>query len=304
MKNKKIEGLTAEYVEVTRAMSDPNAGVITRYLDLTPAMATEWLKLNTHNRGLNDDRVAAHVDAILGDRWQVTHQGAAFSVSKVLLDGQHRLVACARADRTIRIAVTTGLSDSVQLVMDRGAIRTVAQNVGLSGQKNAKQVTAWANMARFCVTNTQSRYFDEGEVLDLYQELPSAIEFAVSCGKGAVTRGPVGAVVLLGYNKDPAQTEEFFAAFLAGEGLRKGSAVLAANKFYFQGLTRVKVSRTDIRLKLLRCLQGHIKGDNIDPAHVYATQSSIDFFAESHKPESIFGRLLKERSVRKHGTGG
>lgn len=75
-------------------------------LDVSPSLADDVLtNYNPHNRRLVD----AHANRLAGEikagRWRLTHQGIAFSVDRVLLDGQHRLWAVILAEQTVPMRV-------------------------------------------------------------------------------------------------------------------------------------------------------------------------------------------------------
>src|SRR3954467_14111979 len=73
--------------------------VIRGYLvEVTPDLAAQWLRANTGNRPVREAHVRSLAEEITADRWKVTHQGIAFSLSGRLMDGQHRLRAVIRAD--------------------------------------------------------------------------------------------------------------------------------------------------------------------------------------------------------------
>jgi len=266
--------------------------------DITPDMAKTYLKSNTHNRPLDPARVAKYAADMRAGRWLVSPETISFDEHGVLLNGQHRLAAIVESSVTVKFLVVMGMDPMVLLMIDRGKPRTTAQNVGLMGKKNPKYVTAWANAAKFTLTGTQANPFVEAEIIRLYDELEAAIDFAVVCGKTAVARGPVGAAVLLAYGKNPVEVTKFFKAFNEGVNLQPGSALLAAFKFYFQGAAVKSDSRPEITLKFLRCIEAHLEGEPLNSSHVYANGSVLDYFADAHPPETLFGQLFKARKER------
>lgn len=63
---------------------------------ITPALAREWLGLNTRNRAVYKSHLRS-LEAMFGrGEFKTTHQGIAFDESGKLLDGQHRLLAIAQ----------------------------------------------------------------------------------------------------------------------------------------------------------------------------------------------------------------
>lgn len=266
--------------------------------DVTPDMARTYLKSNTHNRPLDAARVSKYAADMRAGRWLVSPETISFDEHGVLLNGQHRLGAIVESGVTVKMLIVMGMSPESLLIIDRGKPRTTAQNVGLMGKKNPKYVTAWANAAKFTLTGTQAAPFVEAEIIRLYDELEPAIDFAVLCGKSAVSRGPVGAAVLIAYGKNPVEVSKFFKAFNEGANLQPGSALLAAYKFYFQGAAVKSDTRPDITLKFLRCIQAHLEGEPLNSSHVYANASVLDYYADAHPPETIFEQLFKARQER------
>lgn len=93
---------------------------------ITPVIAKDMLMCNTSNRPLSEPKVARIVAKIKAGDWVLTHQGVAFSTEGKLLDGQHRLMAIAIADKPIEMFVTYGLAASAFDHIDTGGKRTAA----------------------------------------------------------------------------------------------------------------------------------------------------------------------------------
>lgn len=273
-----------------------DTGPTSWYEDVTPALAAEYLKKNTHNRPLNRARVGEYAEAMRAGRWHVSHQGIAFDAAGNLIDGQHRLSAIVSSGCTIRMQVTMGLTREALLVIDTGRARTVAQNLGLMGKTHAKSVTAWSNVARSVILGGDVRTFSAGEVERIYDELGTAIEAAVESFGTKINNGSVGGAFLIAYNKDPDNVVKFFEQFLSGEGLAHGSPVLGAHKYYFVSSAKARDARWEIAVKLLRCIEAFIQGERIDPAHIYVSEQAIAYFADAHPDGTTFGQLYAARA--------
>ena len=65
----------------------------TELVNVTPALAREWLKRNTKNRPLRPSHVETLRQAFARGEYVTTHQGIAFDLEDELVDGQHRLQA-------------------------------------------------------------------------------------------------------------------------------------------------------------------------------------------------------------------
>lgn len=106
----------------------------TELVVVTPAMARDWLKLNTENRPLRPGVVNALKGAHKRGEWMVTHQGIAFSAGGKLLDGQHRLTFISQLPEgsEVPVNVTRGLDPQAFMAIDQGARRTVSDVLGVS----------------------------------------------------------------------------------------------------------------------------------------------------------------------------
>lgn len=93
-------------------------------LDVTPAMAKNWLKNNQLNRPVRKAHVKFLANAMQRGEWAVTHQGIAINGSR-LLDGQHRLLALLESKLpAVKMTVCTGADSSTFDVIDIGQRRS------------------------------------------------------------------------------------------------------------------------------------------------------------------------------------
>lgn len=97
-------------------------------VNITPALAREWLKTNTQNRTLYRTTVNGIKAALERGEYIQTHQGIAFDTDGVLMDGQHRLTAISELHdgAAFPMLVATGLPRAAFLVTDIGKKRTQA----------------------------------------------------------------------------------------------------------------------------------------------------------------------------------
>jgi hypothetical protein len=116
----------------------PESKVVT----VTPDMAVEILDRNAINRPIRWGRVAQYEQDIKQGRWEMTGEGIKLDADGNLLDGQHRLLACVAAERPFTTFVTVNIAQSAQGYMDSGLARTVGDNLGMAGEKNAVVLAA------------------------------------------------------------------------------------------------------------------------------------------------------------------
>jgi hypothetical protein len=271
--------------------------VISVFQDISPALAEEYLAKNTHNRPVNKEHVKALAKAMREGRWQVTHQGIAFSEDLVLLDGQHRLLAIIESGVTVRMQVTMGMAKNALFGIDQNKVRTVAQNLGLMGHTYSKIVTAWSNVVKSLLTGGSERTWTTEDVKQIYAENYESIDRATVIHATPIRNGPVGAAYLIASPAHRDKVHEFFVKFLGGEGLVSGDPAYAAHKYYFCSPKRASDARWEVSAKLLRCAQAAVENERLEWSHVFVTEGALSYFEEFHPAKSVFGKLYAERRI-------
>lgn len=109
---------------------------------ITPALATEYLSHNTHNRSPKQGRILAWADAMRNGQWRANGESIKFSKSGRLIDGQNRLMAVVLADTAVHMLVVRGLDDAAQETMDVGANRSMKDFLSLRGERSVNSLAA------------------------------------------------------------------------------------------------------------------------------------------------------------------
>lgn len=124
----------------TVALKKPSAPAAQRtpdprveWRDITPELASEWLKLNTLNRPKKLQKIALYAADMKADHWPRTGATICFSRSGRLLDGQNRLQALVDSGATVRTLVVWDLDDDIFDVIDGGARRTASDVLVIEG---------------------------------------------------------------------------------------------------------------------------------------------------------------------------
>ena len=132
---------TTKSIELSRLIESSKSG---SRLILTPAMASELLAFNQNNRRIKKDRVSQYAASMKRGQWQYT--GDAIRVGKnengqdVLVDGQHRLLACVESRTSFETMVISGLPAAVFSVIDRGVTRTNGDILRVAGFVDSTQL--------------------------------------------------------------------------------------------------------------------------------------------------------------------
>lgn len=111
---------------------------------ITPEHAQELLGHNLHNRKVRESHVARLSTTLVNGEWQFNGQPIQIAANGVVLDGQHRLIACARTGVAIDVLVVHDASSSSQETMDLGRTRTTADILALRGYKEAAALAAFS----------------------------------------------------------------------------------------------------------------------------------------------------------------
>lgn len=85
---------------------------------VTPALATQLLEMNRHNRPISDLHVKRLADQITRGLWQYNGDTIKIANNKEVLDGQHRLWAVITADKAIETLIVNGVEPEAFTTID------------------------------------------------------------------------------------------------------------------------------------------------------------------------------------------
>lgn len=198
---------------------------------VTPALASKWLALNTHNRGVRDHKVEAYARDMRAGAWTENGDSIRFDVNGTLLDGQHRLEAIVEADMPVTMMVVTGLPPQAQETMDNGIRRSLADALLLRGETDVHTLSAVIRRALTYTTGANDRMrgftrretFTNAECLDFLNRHPELRSYTRH-GKTAARPCFIPAsAVAVGYwlfaRLDESDAAEFMARLQSGANL-------------------------------------------------------------------------------------
>lgn len=111
-------------------------------LEITPEIAADMLSRNVGNRPINKNTVSSYADFILNDEWQLTPEGISFNQYNELINGQHRLSAIIKANKSVMMMVFYNVPQETFKVIDTGKSRTGRDVFAIENIKNANVVSA------------------------------------------------------------------------------------------------------------------------------------------------------------------
>ena len=211
----------------------------TEIISLTPSLAREFLEKNTKNRPLQEAHVQSYKGAILRGEWKINGDPIRFSKTGKMLDGQHRCHAVIRAGVSITVAICSGLDDDVFDTIDRGAVRTTADILGIKGEKNYALLAAVARLVYVHNLNPNNPFSIASDqyptaqqlcvIVDSNPSLRNSVHF-VACHawlKKYCAPSVVGFCHFIFSKTDKKKCEDFFVSLDSGADLQKFSPIFA-----------------------------------------------------------------------------
>lgn len=112
---------------------------------ITPDVAKEMLRGNTHNRPIRRGHVVRLSEEMKAGKWILNGVPIIFN-GKLLIDGQHRLVACVNSGKSFDSLVVSDVAADSFLTIDTGAKRTAADTLATKGEKHYAALAAAATI--------------------------------------------------------------------------------------------------------------------------------------------------------------
>jgi hypothetical protein len=114
-------------------MNSPTFDVV----NVTPEIAKDLLKKNISNRPLKRSRISQLADALNRGEWKLTPQGISLSTEGVLLDGQHRLAAIIKTNKSADLVIAKDVDPSVFTILDTSLKRSAGDSIFLGAESRA-----------------------------------------------------------------------------------------------------------------------------------------------------------------------
>lgn len=116
-------------------LRDKYEGVYTKILEITPEVAREMLVSNTRNRPVNKIHLN-HLEGVFRQGDMILNgETIIFNADGVLLNGQHRLMACVNTGVSFDAMVVYGISDPMAFkTQDGGKKRSTPDSLALGGE--------------------------------------------------------------------------------------------------------------------------------------------------------------------------
>ncbi len=198
-------------------------------MDITPAIATEWLETRGNNRQVMDSTVEKYAMDMREGRWVFNGAPIQFDEEGKLLNGQHRLWAIIEAGFTMDAIVQWGIPREAQATIDAGAKWQTKDILYMAGEKNCVLLQATLRWVfRDDIGSIlSSRGISNSKSLELLKKHPGvrrSVDFI------AAVRGPLqpSVAAFLHYKvsqADQEKADEFFHRLADGVELKTTNPV-------------------------------------------------------------------------------
>jgi hypothetical protein len=242
---------------------------------------------NTRNRRMNNTGVERLMHDVAANRYYVTHQGVAFDAEGIIIDGQHRFEAHARAEIDFTTVVCRYTSQEAALVamaiFDSGSGRSAADSNAIGGvmpkdlSASLTAVCSFLHSLIHGIDTSMSRL----RLADFYRQWKEPVDWSVTTLSEKRFTSTIRACFALAYLANKARTVEFAEQLKAGVAAPDSAAALW-NRAQGDGSFSTAGgygARRDSAFRALRIIKGHIAGERM-PGRLFAEESSLLWFRD------------------------
>ena len=226
-----------------KTASIPNAATIStpvghldiECMEITPERAEQFLAAMGKNRSPTRRNIKMLTGEMEAGSFRLTGQPLIFDVDGVMIDGQHRCIACIESGVPFWSLVVSGVPKDTFTFLDQGSVRTVGNMLSMDGKGYANvRGSALNYLIMYRQKGTlgefyASRDLSRRQIAEADNDFPRLEESAMMAQKvyGALG-GAHGLMTALHYafaEKDRDLADLFFDALASGTGLSVGDPV-------------------------------------------------------------------------------
>lgn len=225
---------------------------------ITPDVANCYLRLNPSNRPLTASRIKTYAQDMRDGKWKLNGEAILFDANGLLINGQHRLLACIEAKQPFMTYVIRGLDPNVRTTTDTGRPRSAADNIGMAGAENTRMVAAaimfilrYQNGAAFHTGQT----FSHDDIVSFWMENREISQSAVMGGRAHhILQTSLGCGLHFLFSKrDHDAADKFMGDLASGVGLDSTDSVYVLREFLIQNKgSKQKHTKPEIAARVVR----------------------------------------------------
>jgi len=198
-----------------------------RIVEFSPKLAEYVLtELNDKNRPMKPTKIRSYADDLSDGMWGLTGDTIKFGTDGFLKDGQNRLAATVRANKTLKTHVVFGIDPRLFARMDIGKNRNGADVFSIAGVSYANHVSAtvrWLLILTSSEPGDRGAQFTNEELLTAYREKFDADQLEASILAALDVRrtchhpvGPLAALHYLFSQRNSTKADTFFEEWATG----------------------------------------------------------------------------------------
>lgn len=264
----------------------------TQIKTITPEWAAQVLDTrNPNNRKMSERFVERLVRDIKANGWILTHQGIAFDENGDLIDGQHRLEAIRRANKSVSMPVTTGLPASQRAngimlktfeCIDSGRARGVGQMLSMNCWPNGNKMAAVVRSLANWVSNTsQWLALSTPQTEKILAKCGKHVDWSVRATHHGLVSIPAGAraALTLYHMMDEGEAEEFADKLTSLDSVKRTHPAFALAT-WIKNHPRVAIHDTLPKVSSSAIYHNH-NGNEVDK--IYANEQASEWILSANK---------------------
>lgn len=204
------------------------------FVTLSPADAELLVtQFNPHNRKRSKVRISRYANEMKKGAWKDYVAVIMFNIKGNMINGQHTLLACAKAKVPIKVVVISGYPYDAMEGIDRGGVRTLSDILELKGKESSRMAVKTCNWLAKVSSGTPSKKPLDSDVIATAEKRAKGVAPVIEMfSKQARHRWQCFAGFLAAaveyYERDPVRATAFFKDFLAD----MGPSINPARKLY------------------------------------------------------------------------
>lgn len=153
----------------------------TQVIEISPSIAREFLSISDRNRDIKEWHVNNFYTDMINGKW-IENTGETIKISKSgkLIDGQHRLIALIKADKTYNFLVAYEIDDDAFDIIDSGVRRTIKDVFTMDGVVNSGAIITtirsvyYLEKKQYAFVGSSDNNLSARDVLKLYKIHPES----------------------------------------------------------------------------------------------------------------------------------
>ena len=256
-------------------------GTRTQVMTITPILAQQWLDgaSDFKNRRVKDSVILKYSRDMEHGIWQVNGETIKFAQrngAAVMIDGQHRAMACVKSGSTFTSLVVFGVDEATYQSMDSGTVRQPADFLQRSGSQYVHSVVAAARMvfadrtSSNPMTRSRTSMATNQEILDIVAATPELEQSAVAVykvagGHSKILTPSLAAYLYYRFGQVNAEWRDlFYEGLYRGVGLTEKSPILVLRNRLIDDLTSVKKTSLTVKSALtIKAWNAFVEGREI-----------------------------------------